>query len=68
MKIHVDFTMDVPEEQVPKLIELAAAGDRAGARRFVQAEAEENILSYLEDHGIFPSSPRSVARPAAGAP
>lgn len=65
MKIRVDFTLDVPEEYVAKLIELAAAADRAGARRFVQSEAEENLFSYLEDNGVWPTSVRGTARPGS---
>lgn len=65
MKIHVDFTMDIPEESVPALIELAVADDRAAARSFVRAEAEENILSYLEDNGVHPVAVRGTARPEA---
>jgi hypothetical protein len=64
VRIHVDFVMEIPDEDVPALIELAAAKGRAGAREFVQAEAEENILTYLEDHGINPVAVRGKARPS----
>lgn len=67
MKIRVDFTMDVPEEYVERLIELAAADSRAGAKSFVRAEAEENILSYLEDNGVQPVAVRGTARPGGAA-
>lgn len=68
LTIRVDFTLTVPAEYASKLLELAATDTPAGARRFVQAEAEENILAYLEDNGVLPVSNRGVARPADQVP
>lgn len=61
--IRVDFTISVPAEYVPALIELAATRSRSGAREFVQAEAEENLFQYLENNGVWPASVRGKARP-----
>lgn len=63
MRIAVNFAFDVPDEALPALIELAAVepGDRAGARRFVQAEAEQNVITYLTDNGVSVSPIRGVA-------
>ena len=54
MRITVNFAMEVPDESLPALTELAAVEprDRIGARRFVQAEAEQNIVTYLIDNGV----------------
>lgn len=65
MKILVAFTLDVPEESLADLCELAALEvlDRPGAREFVQAEAEQYIVSYLQDNGVRVTPIRGRAFP-----
>jgi len=45
------------------LCELAAVGpgDRAAARRFVQTEAEQDVVTYLENNGVEVRPVRGVA-------
>lgn len=64
MRIAVSFAVEVPDSGLPALFELAAVepGDRAGARVFVQAEAEQHVIDYLGDCGVVPI--RGVALPA----
>lgn len=64
MKIAVSFTVEIPDSGLPALYELAAVdpGDRAGARRFVQAESEQYVIDYLGDCDVVPI--RGVALPA----
>lgn len=63
MKIVFDFAFDVPADSLPALYELAAVepGDRMGARRFVQAEAEQSVITYLTDNGVTVQPIRGVA-------
>ena len=63
MKIAVNFTIDVPDDSMDALAALAAVdpGDRAGARQFVQAEAEQNVITYLADNGVTVRPIRGVA-------
>lgn len=65
MRIAVNFTIAIPESSLSDLADLAAvdAGDRAGARRFVQAEAEQNLITYLTDNGVAVVPVRGVALP-----
>jgi hypothetical protein len=66
MKIEVRFTLEIPDDSLPALCELAAVetGDRTGARHFVQAEAEQNIVIYLTDNGVTVTPTRGTAFPA----
>ncbi len=52
MKIRVLFTIDVPEESVAALIELAAAKTRAEAAEFVRYDAKDYVIQYLSSNGI----------------
>jgi hypothetical protein len=53
MRIHVDFTLEVPPDQLANLRQLAEAdGDTNAAGWFVRAEAEEAIQGYLGDNGV----------------
>lgn len=63
MRIAVSFTIEVPDDSMPILYDLAAVeqGERTGARRFVQAEAEQNTISYLTDNGVRLRPIRGVA-------
>lgn len=63
MKIAVNFTIDVPDDSMNALTALAAVepGDRTGARQFVQAEAEQDVITYLTDNGITVTPIRGVA-------
>lgn len=63
LTIRVDFTLSVPPEYLPALRELAAHESVAEVRRFVQAEAEENLYQYLENNGVWPVAVRGIARP-----
>lgn len=61
MRIAVNFALDVPDEAVADLIELAGGGARLDARRFVQAEAEQYTIDYLQDNGVTVRPIRGVA-------
>lgn len=52
MRIAVSFSFDVPAGSLPALRELAAAETNAEARAFIQAEAEEYVLGYMEANGV----------------
>lgn len=53
MRIRVNFTVEVPPDQLAKLRALAEAGkDTAEAGWFVRAEAEEHLQNYLGDNGV----------------
>ncbi|MFF5293645.1 hypothetical protein [Paractinoplanes globisporus] len=70
MRIAVSFALDVPDDSIAALCELAAVEPcrRTRARRFVQAEAEQNLITYLEDNGITVRPVRGVAFPSADYP
>ena len=63
MRIAFPFALDIPDDSMAALYELAAVepGDRAAARRFVQAEAEQNVVTYLENNGVVVHPIRGVA-------
>jgi hypothetical protein len=63
MRIAVSFAFEIPDDSLPALYELAAvnSGDRAAARRFVQAEAEQNVITYLTDSGVTVHPVRGAA-------
>jgi hypothetical protein len=52
MKIHVNFTLDVPADSLAALRELASAETNAEARDFVKMDALEYTRGYLEDNGV----------------
>jgi len=53
MQIKVDFTIEIPDESMDALRELAG-GVRTGreCRDFVRGDVIEYIQSYLEDNGV----------------
>lgn len=65
MRIAVSFVIEVPDDGLAALTELAAVppGARARARTFVQAEAEQNLIDYLADNGVKVVPIRGVALP-----
>lgn len=52
MRIRIDFSFDVPPESLPALRELAVAETNAEARSFLNADAEQYLLDYLEANGV----------------
>ena len=52
MKIDVRFTIDVPDEDAPTLIELACVETRSQARDFVLWEAADSLIEYLTSNGV----------------
>lgn len=52
MRVRVDFSFDVPPESLAALRELAAADTNAEARAFLQADAEEYLLTYMGANGV----------------
>ena len=52
MKINVNFTINVPDESMGALREMASADDNAMARLFVKCEAQDYLADYLADNGV----------------
>lgn len=52
MRIHVDFTIEVPADALPALRELAAAEDNVTARLFFAYDAHDYLIGYLTSNGI----------------
>ena len=54
MRVRIEFTLDIPENQLERLAELCAADSRADIRAFLKGEAEDHLTEYLRDNGIWP--------------
>jgi hypothetical protein len=53
MRIRVDFTVEIDPDHLDRLRELSGnpSASVAEVRGFVQAEAQEHLLGYLDDAG-----------------
>lgn len=52
MKINVNFTIDIPDEDIPKLIALANVDTESQARDFVLFESVDPLIEYLTSNGV----------------
>lgn len=52
MKIKVEFTLEIPKEQLPKLRKFTEAKDNVEAADFVREEAKDYVVNYLRDNDI----------------
>jgi hypothetical protein len=52
VRIHVNFTLDIPEHYLEALRAVAEADTTAEAGWFVRGEAEDVIKTYLGDNGV----------------
>jgi hypothetical protein len=52
MKIKVEFTVDVPREDLEALRELANADTNARAAEFVRSDVIEYVHQYLGSNGV----------------
>lgn len=52
MKVHVDFTLDIPAERLPELRKFMSCDTKEDLIYALKGEAEESLMSYLEDNGF----------------
>lgn len=52
MRVHVNFTIDVPAEQLPELRKFMSCETNNDLTFILKGEAEESLLGYLEDNGF----------------
>lgn len=52
MRIHVNFSLEIPPEKLELLRAFTESETNGGAATFVRGEAEEQIMGYLSDNGI----------------
>lgn len=53
MKVRIDFTIEIPDECLDNLKELAGeADDLDTARRFVKMDVEDSLIHYLSSNGV----------------
>lgn len=52
MRVNVNFTLEIPAQDLGALRELSTADTTIDAGWFVRHEAEESIQGYLADNGV----------------